>query len=208
MTVTAMFDDDDEPNFDDALYERRLRVLSLRMGGMTYREIATVLKIDPSTARRDEAAAKRLIAGDDMEGIIAGQRAVLADIRKANYRSMLGGDKDATANILKGLDHEAKLLGLYAPTRINTGPSHIEFSERAAELITAVSPDILKELLRGTSIDPRVIAEHEREQEPEPLDVQVVESLPTASDSPADAPEPDSSGPRPDEPADDDWSNI
>ena len=212
-----MYDDDDQPSFDDELYERRMRVLSLRLGGMTYREIATVLKISPDAARRDEAAAKRIMAGDDIEGVIAGQRAVLADVRKANYRAMLGGDKDATANILKGLDHEAKLLGLYAPTRISTGPSHIEFSERAAELITAISPDTLKELLRGTSADPRIAEqrEHEREQD-EAIDAEVVSTVDDDADAPVDVGPVEDTGPadggsvglpRPvDE--DDDWSNI
>ena len=173
MTVTASYDDDDDdqPSFDDELYERRMRVLSLRLGGMTYRDIATALKIDPSTARRDESAAKRMMTGDDIEGVIAGQRKVIADIRTANYRAMLNGDKDAATSILKGLDHEAKLLGLYAPTRIQTGPSHIEFSERAAELIAAVSPDTLKELLRGTAIDPNA------QPDEQPIDAEVVSAV-------------------------------
>ena len=208
----AVYDDDDEPHFDDELYERRMRVLSLRLGGMTYREIAQALKIDPSTARRDEQIAKRSIAGDDAESIIAGHRAVIADMRRANYRDMLQGNKDASATILKGLDHEARLLGLYAPTRIQAGPSHVEFSERAAELIAAMSPDTLKELLRGTNIDPAV-KQQPADEQPAPLDVETVEA-PTPADSERgpDEPrpaEPDQRGAdvEPDE-DDDGWANI
>lgn len=197
------YDEDDAPQFDDVLFERRMQVLSLRNGGMTYRQISEALSISPDTARRDEIWGRRHVAGDDIESTIAVHRSVILDGRRANYRRYLEGDKDATTAIFKGLDHEAKLLGLYAPTRIQTGPSHDEFSERAAELIAAVSPNTLKELLRGTHLDPYA-AGSAVPAEPEPLDVEVVAPVPAGTDSPAGAPEPDGIGPF----DADDWSNI
>lgn len=230
MTVTAIATPDpDEPTEGTAefepLWERRMQALSLRNGGMTFAQIAEFQKISPGQARRDVAWAKRHVAGEDIEDIIATQRSVIIDMRRANYQSMLQGDKDASATILKGLDHEAKLLGLYAPVRVQTGPSHVEFSERAAELIKAVSPDTLKELIRGT----RTVAEQRRDADAEtaapdadddaqPIDVEAVELSPfgpaahasrqaaspvrPVEAEPGDAPEPAS------EPDDDDWSNI
>lgn len=156
MTSAAMYDDDDDEVVqDEPLFERRMQVLALRNGGMTYRQIAKHFEISEPTARRDEQWALRYVGGQDIEAIINVQRSVVLDMRRANYRRMLEGDKDAATVILKGLDHEAKLLGLYAPVRVQTGPSHVEFSERAAQLIAEVAPNTLKELIRGTSVDPR-----------------------------------------------------
>lgn len=213
----------------ETLWERRMQALSLRNGGMTFSQIATFQKVSPAQARRDVEWAKRHIAGDDIESIISVQRSVIIDMRRANYQAMLQGDKDASATILKGLDHEAKLLGLYAPVRVTTGPSHVEFSERAAELIKQVSPNTIKELVRGTSV-----FRHEQEQQrrtdraaessDDPIDVDIVAdvspfgppaepvgaSAQAARDvGPPDAPvareQPDA---RPTPPDDDDWSNI
>lgn len=149
-------EDDDEVVHDEPLFERRMQVLALRNGGMTYRAIATHFEISEPTARRDEQWALRYVGGQDIETIINVQRSVILDMRRANYRDMLNGNKDAAKTILQGLDHEAKLLGLYAPVRVQTGPSHVEFSERAAQLIAEVAPDTLKELIRGTSHDPAI----------------------------------------------------
>ena len=212
--VDGYEDDDRTPAFDDALFDRRMRVMSLRNGGMTYSAIATAMQIDPSTARRDEAWAKRYICGDDPESVVAVHRSIIADSRTANYRAMLSGDKDATANIFKGLEHEAKLLGLYAPVRVQTGPSHVEFSERAAELIAQIAPDTLKELLRGTSHDPttptRRAADHADlagRSADDDRDIADAEEVPLpGSDQPlpADpATEPAAGAPLPD-----DWANI
>lgn len=221
MTAAAVPDDgreydDPEPGeagFDDELFERRMQVLSLRNGGMTYRAIASGLGISPDTARRDEIWARRYIGRDDIEAVINTQRSIILDGRRANYRAYLSGDKDATVAIFKGLDHEAKLLGLYAPTRIQTGPSHVDFAEQAAELIAQVSPNTLKELLRGTAIDPNV-----QRVDPEPVDVEVVDEVPpgdSGTAAPAEEPGPADGGsvglsghlPR-DTYDNDGWSNI
>ena len=231
MTVAVMYPDDDGDEFDvdEPLYERRMQALSLRNGGMTYTAIATHFKISPSTVRQDVAWAKARVGGEDIESIINTQRAVIRDMRTANYRAMLTGDKDAAASILKGLDHEAKLLGLYAPVRVATGPSQQEFSQRAADLIAAISPNTLKEILRGTSYDPAVrrAGEAGSDAAAEPLDVDTVDSPPFAGPDGSWAP-PDldtvAAGPTVGQPADqagspdpddwppaddtDDWSNI
>lgn len=233
-----MDDGDDEeqgtPEFESK-FERRMQALSLRNGGMTFTQIAGFQKISAAQARRDVEWAKRHIAGEDIETIISVQRSVIIDMRRANYQAMLQGNKDAAAAILKGLDHEAKLLGLYAPVRVQTGPSHVEFSERAAELISKVSPDTIKELVRGTSVF-RAASEQQRADsdaaeahEPEPLDVDIVATpFGPAVRGPMDAQSSDSVGaqaPRADdhgddqahpepverrepEPDGDDWSNI
>lgn len=134
---------------DETLWERRLTVVTLRNGGATFESIGEMLKISASQARRDEERALRDYAKDQMEGIVARHRSVLMDIQHANYQAMLMGNRDAAKSILDGLTHEAKLLGMYAPTRIVTGVSEGQFSERFVDLIKAVSPDTLKELLSG-----------------------------------------------------------
>lgn len=177
MTITTIMDppDDGEFHVDEALFDRRMQALSLRNGGMTYSAIAKHFSIDPSTVRRDVHWARQRVGSQDIDAIINTQRSVVLDLRRANYPAALRGDKDAASNILKGLDHEAKLLGLYAPQRITTGPSQAEFSQRAADLIAAISPDTLKEILRGTSYDPNVIGAAEAGRHAgEPVDAEIV----------------------------------
>ena len=236
-TAVAMPDPEEGSSEFESLWERRMQALSLRNGGLTFSQIATHQRISAAQARRDVEWAKRHIAGEDIEGIIATQRSVIIDMRRANYQAMLTGDKDAAATILKGLDHEAKLLGLYAPVRVQSGPSHIEFSERAAELIKQVSPDTLKELIRGTSVAREHQRSHRADQPPhagndaqQPIDVEAVDlpfGRPVEStgrpDVDSERREPDAAAPtaeraaaghqeraveRADEPDDDEWSNI
>lgn len=228
MTVESddgrVFDeDDDEVVHDEPLFERRMNVLSLCNGGMTYRQIAEHFSISEFTARADYKWALKYVGAQDAETIIKVHRSVILDGRRANYKAYLSGDKDAAMTILKGLDYEAKLLGLYAPVRVTTGPNHIEFKEQAAEIISALAPTTLKELLRGTHLDPNA---HPAER-PDVLDVDTVDESvdPGAGDvapagpwagagdvgpiDPAPGPAGESvAQPAADEPEDDGWSNV
>lgn len=230
MTV-ALNDDgaEDRHVLDETLWARRLQVLSLRNAGMTYQQIANAQGISPAMVRRDEQIALRELASGQIDLIIAKHRSVVLDAQRANYPAMLdGSDRKAqvaaTKIIFDGLTHEAKLLGLYAPTRVVTGVSEVEFSERFVDLISQVSPDTLKELLRGST----GLARHAGQHADQPVDAEVVtfpgNAGPGAADAalaappagpPADAPggQPGAgvdAAPARDEPADDDddWSNI
>ncbi|AYB69115.1 helix-turn-helix DNA-binding protein [Mycobacterium phage Eaglehorse] len=170
MSVALADDGDDggaiERPVDETLWERRMQAVSLRNAGMTFSEIARIQGISPALARRDVETALREFMSGEIDQLIARHRSVLMDMQRANYRAMLSGSKEAATTILKGLEHEAKLLGLYAPTRVVTGVGEVEFSERFVQLVNAISPDTLKELLRG--------AQHTGEPRQHPVDAEVV----------------------------------
>lgn len=206
----------DERPDDETLWERRHTAVTLRNAGQTFTQIGNALQISPAQARRDVERAVRDYMEGQLDMIIGQHRAILADIRKANYPLMLSGNRDAAKSILDGLTHEAKLLGMYAPTRVVTGVSEGEFSERFLELIEAVSPDTLKEMLSGTL---RRKAADSTSDPDAPVDAEIVPE-PVGTDDPDDGgqgdgcPGPDESEPTPKPPnwggADDDdsWSNI
>lgn len=152
MTVPAPTADDiahAERPVDEELWERRMKVLTMRNAGATYQRIADQLGISTVTARKDLQRAYREVLNDTPEDMLARQRSVLLDITRANYAAALQGDKDAAMTIIKGLEQEAKLFGLYAPTRALIGVSDVEFAEQAAALIAsinAIDPTALKEL--------------------------------------------------------------
>ena len=126
-----------------------MKVLTMRNAGATFQRIADQLGISTVTARKDLQRAYREVLNDTPEDMLARQRAVLLDITRANYPAALNGDKDAATTIIKALEQEAKLFGLYAPTRALIGVSDVEFAEQAAALIAsinAIDPTALNEL--------------------------------------------------------------
>lgn len=212
MTVAVPDTNDTERPEDETLWERRMQAVSLRNGGMTWAQIAAVQNISPAMVRRDVERALREYMSGQMDLLIAQQRSVVADMRRAFYPAMLRGEKDAAKTILDGMTHEAKLLGMFAPTRVVTGVNEVEFSERFVELINAVSPNTLKELLSGA------IRRNAADHTDDPVDAEVVSVPPADGPGPTadlgDEPDP---GPGVVEPAadggtdayaDDDWSNL
>lgn len=131
---------------DETLYERRMRALMFRNAGATFREIASKNGVSPAQARKDVTAALREVLSETAEDMIARQRAVLLDIRRANYQAMVGGDVDAARVILSTLERESKLFGLDAPTRVNVGVSDTDFAERTAALIESMGLEPPREL--------------------------------------------------------------
>lgn len=142
---------------DEALYERRAKVLTLRNAGATISRISEEIGVSTATVRKDLSRAYRDVLADTPEDMLARQRSVLADITRANYPAMMRGDRDAAALILRGLEQEAKLFGLYAPTRVLAGVSDVEFANEAARLIdhiTTTDPAVLKEIENATDTRP------------------------------------------------------
>lgn len=181
------------PAPDETLWERRMRALTLRNAGLTYAKIGDQQGTNAGIARNDVRMALREVLNDTAEDMLARQRSVLADLQRAHYPAALQGDRDATTAVLKCLEHEAKLFGLYAPSRVNVGVTDTEFAAQAVELITALGLQPMPEL-------ERTLIKHERPV----IDAAVLDppTEETATDAPAPAAEPD------DEPDDDDWSNL
>lgn len=142
------------PADDETIVERRSRALSLRNAGATFTQIAERCRISPAQARKDVDRARRsLIDESTRESLVADQRAVILDIRRANYAAMVRGDVDAAKLILSSLEREAKLFGLDAPSRSILGiGTDVEFAESLAGLIESVGftpPDDLLFTARG-----------------------------------------------------------
>lgn len=136
------------PAPDETLWERRMRALTMRNAGATYAKIAEQLGVSTLTVRKDVRLALREVISETAEDMVARQRAVLLDMTRANYPAALQGDLGAQNAIVRCLEHEAKLFGLYAPTRVAVGVSDTEFAAQAAELISALGLEPPAELAR------------------------------------------------------------
>ncbi|UBF41670.1 helix-turn-helix DNA-binding domain protein [Gordonia phage AnarQue] len=152
MTITA---DDiaaspDHP--DEEIWERRMRALTLRNGGATYRQIAERHGVSVPTARKDVRMALREVVNEPAEDMIARQRSVLADLQRAHFARALSGDVESTKVVLDVLKHEAQLFGLYAPARVAVGVTDMEFAEQAVELIAGLGRAPQAEMV--ASLDP------------------------------------------------------
>lgn len=226
-TALAMGDPDDDARkptiedianaatpVDETLWERRWQAVSMRNGGMTFDQIATVQKISAAQVRKDVALAKREIMAEPVEDMVARQRSVLLDLQRAMYPKALGGDTKATTAIIKGLEQEAKLLGLYRPAQVHIGVSDNQFRDRATELILALRPDTLKELTNGR----HTIGNQGDPARTEPVDAEVVQLPGTVAGEPSDGgdepaagePAPPTPGPADANaaPEDDGWANL
>jgi hypothetical protein len=174
---------------DETLWERRMRALTLRNAGLTYAKIGDQQGTNAHTARNDVRMALREVLNDTAEDMLARQRSVLADLQRAHYPAALQGDRDATTAVLKCLEHEAKLFGLFAPSRVNVGVTDTEFAAQAVELITALGLQPMPEL-------ERTLIKHEQPVIEAVLDTTVEETTDAPDVAPDAEPEPD------------DWSNL
>lgn len=181
---------------DETLWERRMRSLTMRNAGATFRQISEKTGVSPAQARKDVMAALKEIVAESAEDMISRQRSILFDIQRANYSAAASGDIDAAKIILSTLEREAKLFGLDAPTRVNVGVSDVEFAEKTASLIESLGLQPPKELIRDDRVlEAEVIS---ADAEPESQDTSA-DAEPESQDASADAePEPRAPG----------WSNL
>ena len=107
----------------------------MRNAGATLDAIAKKLGTSTYSVSRDIELSLLDIVREPAEHRIANQLAIINDLRKGNYLGAVRGDKGSGDVILKTLDHEAKLLGLYAPTRVNVGVSDDDFATTMAALL-------------------------------------------------------------------------
>lgn len=156
VSVPAVTPDDfvdSERPIDEAKWERRMRCLTLRNAGMTFTAIADKLQISTLQVRRDIRIALRDVIREPAEDMIARQRSVLFDLQRQAYPAALQGDNESRNFIIKLLEHEARLFGLYAPARVAIGVSDTEFAEQAAELIASLGLQPPRELRRAAQPD-------------------------------------------------------
>jgi hypothetical protein len=132
--------------------ERRAKVIRMVNAGVPYSKIAESLGISPQTVARDVNMGLQEMLAEPVTDLIARQSTIIRDLRRANYGLAMQGDKDAAATILKSLDHEAKLFGLYAPARVAVGVDSTNFAADVAKLMEAVGIDPPEDLAAEASL--------------------------------------------------------
>lgn len=138
---------------DVTVWERRMKALTMRNAGATFARIADQLGISETRARDDVRKATAEVVQLPVDKMVERQRSILLDITRVNYPAAMSGDRDAQTVLLRVLEHEAKLYGLYAPARVNVGVSETEFANQAAELLSVLGTEPLRELAGEPPLD-------------------------------------------------------
>jgi hypothetical protein len=183
MTIIDTSEDDEVTvdNPDDALLDaklvRRTKVMFLKNGGATWKQIAAAVGASISTCRADFSVVCTDINNENPANVRARHRAVIFDIQRSMYPRMMGTDNAvavrAAKTILQALERESRLLGLDSPVKILAATSNEDFANEAARLITSIQQidaDTLKELTRGhspTTIDAETVDESPAEADGE-----------------------------------------
>lgn len=147
QTVSWMDAPLDLTNADDRAKLAELRTAAIRMRsvGAMMGTIADKLALgSDAEAEFLVSSGLREIMADDAESIRARQQFTLNEVKKAMYPAMQNGDTDSAGVVLKVLDHEAKLHGILAPTRVHHGLDQESFT-------TTVDDDV-----RALGVDPRM----------------------------------------------------
>ena len=147
------------PAPDVTVWERRMKVLTMRNAGATIPRIAEQMGVTETTIRNDIRKAVQEVVRVPVDQMVDRQRAILLDITRVNYPAAMGGDREAQGVILRVLEHEAKLYGLYAPQRVTVGISEQEFAAKAAELLQVLGTAPLRELAGPSHSAPPLEAE-------------------------------------------------
>lgn len=130
MATVVHIEDGDEID----LMERRLVALRLHTAGASYQTIADKLGVSRSTVQNDIKAQLKAELRESADDMIARQKAVVRDVLRVHYSRALSGDIPSTKAVMDALSHQAKLFGLWAPTRVNV-VSDEDFSVTLARMM-------------------------------------------------------------------------
>lgn len=104
----------------DAINRRAEKVRSLRLAGFTYPQISEKVQVGIDTVKRDWERMQVEFPALTTRELVAEQNDKLVEMMKPHYLRAISGDVKATATMLKLMDHQAKLFGLYEP-ELDTG---------------------------------------------------------------------------------------
>lgn len=121
-----------------AAAERRVAAIRLRNAGASVAQVADKLGISRQQAQDDIATGLREILRSPAENLIANQQAIVRDVIRAMYAGMAAGDPKASAQVMKALEHQSKLFGLFAPVRVAVTLSDEDFAATAARLMREI----------------------------------------------------------------------
>lgn len=98
---------------DAERWRRSEKVWAMRLAGLTYRQIGTKLNISEDTVKRDIDRIKIDYPTQNVRELIAEQNAKLVEMMKPQFFKAINGDRRAVEVMLKMMDQQAKLFGLY-----------------------------------------------------------------------------------------------
>ena len=138
MTDVEPYDPDVAPSLEQRVQqaERRAAAIRLRNTGASIARIAQTLHYDDEAhaARDIEEAIDELIRVPAAE-LVGRQQALIMDMTRACYRAAAEGDTNSVEAIRRLMDHQAKLFGLYSPTKFRVSADDGKFNENAAALL-------------------------------------------------------------------------
>lgn len=101
------------------IYERALKVRSMRIAGLTYQQIGMKLDISIDTVRADLKRIKVEFPEQAVKDITADQNAKIVLMLTPMVFKGAAGDTKAVQAAIKLMDHQAKLFGAYDTTPDN-----------------------------------------------------------------------------------------
>lgn len=108
---------------EDIAREREDRVVTMHTRDrLTFREIAAALEIDVKNCYESWKRGRQRLHAEAVESFgayVGEQLATCRQIIDGLMPKILQGDAKAAEAAVRAMDHEAKLLGLYAPIRAN-----------------------------------------------------------------------------------------
>jgi hypothetical protein len=123
----------------DWVWQRRQEVIKLRLKGVrAVREIATELKVHPSTISRDCIAVDEEFRRQSAANLQAEKGLDLARLDRlieAVWDTAIGGDLGAIKVVADLLNQRADLLGIKAPSRLDLRVSRMDDDEVKKELL-------------------------------------------------------------------------
>lgn len=97
----------------DLIMRRAEKVRSLRLAGFTYRQIADRMDIGVGTVKADLDRINVEFPQQTTRELVAEQNDKLVAMMAPQFLKAAAGDHRATTTMLKLMDHQAKLWGLY-----------------------------------------------------------------------------------------------
>lgn len=116
-----------------AAAERKAAIIRLRNFGATLDTIADKLDMNIDGVEHLLNTGLRELASEPAQDIVGRQQATINDMRRALYPGLVAGDQGAISTLRGVMDHEAKLHGVYAPSRVRVGVDLEEFTTRVED---------------------------------------------------------------------------
>jgi hypothetical protein len=138
VVVDGVMLDRENPEHRVQIEELATAAIRLRNFGGSITQIAAQLKISEPVASQLVSQAVAQIRAVDADEIAARHSLTLADMRRALYPGIAQGDTKSHTAMLGVLNHEAKMHGIYAPTKLRLGLDQEEFETTVEEDVRAL----------------------------------------------------------------------